>query len=148
MMMTPEQQAVFDAQAELERLEAEYLALGAEERQIQDRLKAISARQARLRPWNYRSGNGEIALAQARLAQAKIMLADASKPRLEIRSSSYGGDVQVVLVKVTDKRIYVREIGSEREHHISKDGKTVPYGWQVDMDALLKFAGCAQEGKR
>lgn len=141
--MTPEQQAVHDAQQELAKLEQEVKALNEEETQLNARGKAISERMAKLRPWGYRSESGLIALARARLDQARRELADANKPRMEIHSI-YGGNVQIVLVKVTDKRIYVREVGGDREHFISKDGKAVPYGWQVDMDAILKWAGCAQ----
>lgn len=145
--MTPEQQAVHDAQIQLANLEREHQSLIEEERQINDRLKVISARRSELRPFGSRYETGQIALARARLAQAQREQADANKPRLEISRGKYAHPptVTVVLVKVTDKRIYVREVGGDREHFISKDGKAVPYGWQVDMDALLKFAGCAQE---
>lgn len=145
--MTPEQQAVYDAQVQLKKLEHEHQSLLEEERQINDRLKAISARRSELRPYGYRSESGQIALARARLAHAQRELADANKPRMEISRGKYTHPptVTVVLVKVTDKRIYVREVGGDREHFISKDGKAVPYGWQVDMDALLKWADCAQE---
>ena len=145
--MTPEQQAVHDAQIQLAKLEHEVKALDAEEKQINDRLKAISIRMGELRPFGYGSERGQIALARARLAQAQREQADANKPRLEISRGQYArpSTVTVVLVKVTDKRIYVRDVGGDREHFISKDGKAVPYGWEVDMDALLKWAGCAQE---
>lgn len=144
--MTPEQQAVHDAQQELAKLEQEVKALNAEEKQINERMEAINIRMCELRPYGYGSASGLIALARARLERARRELADANKPRMEISLCRYVSSltVMVVLVKVTDKRIYVREVGGDREHFVSKDGKTVPYGWEVDMGALLKWAGCAQ----
>lgn len=140
-MTTQELQSKLEAaEADVKALEKEYADLGKEAQAIEARLKAIFERRQKLWQTGYMSGSGLIHGAKSSVETAKRELADSLKPRFTVQLS-YGAPLEIVVARVTDKRIYVRSAGSDQEQIISIDGKKFPWNWKYDHAELLKFAG-------
>lgn len=129
---------VTQAEAALKALEEEYAALSEEEKRLEARLKEVEARRRQLKGWNPR--DGEIARARNEFEHAKRIEQDAALPRVLVKSGWREDMIQMVLIKVTPKRIYLREIGGVREEIFDRDGKAY-VGQILDVEALLKEHG-------
>lgn len=144
-MTTQELQAKLEAaEANVKALEKEYDALGDEENKLKQRLEEIKKRRHELYSVSYSShGHGLIERAKSTMEEANRRLSDSRLPKFTVTStlSHKKGTFEAVVVKVTPKRIYMREVGSDGEVIIPRDGSNPPWGWKYDHAELLKFAG-------
>ena len=143
-MTTQELQAKLEAaEANVKALEKEHVDLGKEAQAIEARLKVIFERRQKLWQTGYMSDSGLIHLAKADVDTAKRELSDSLLPKFTVAStlSHKKGTFEAVIVKVTPKRIYMREVGNSNEVVIPRDGSNPPWGWKYDHAELLKFAG-------
>lgn len=138
--MTEYEKALHDARAEFAALTQEMTSLGDEERRLESRLKEIRARKAEIVPTGFRATGGLLDMAARSINVAQRKLADSRKPQLAIRRKYTNGQIAIVVSRVTPKRIYLREAGSEHEQIVVKADPFVPYGWDITVEQIEALA--------
>jgi len=131
MKNTPD--SVETIKSRLQSLEEEYDGLVKEEQELNEKLKTLMTRKKQIKGSSYnRFCSGEIEALQAKLEVALNLESDITAPRCVFALRHR----DMVVTRVTAKRIYAREVGGNREEYFDRTSGKSSYIYNGILDVV------------